>query len=104
MKIGIDLRFINDNVYSVFVTELVTELIKTNENNQYIIYVNHTIDIQNTNLKQKKVWIKNSGIKEQFQLYKILKKDNNDVMLFFNHLKPPIKFKKTTFIIILKAN
>jgi hypothetical protein len=94
MLIGLDLRFINDDLYSKFVLNLVTLLIKNNGENNYNIYINSQIILNENNLSQLKnvnineVNIKNFSIKEQTKFLKILKKDNNNLMIFFNLFKP----------------
>jgi hypothetical protein len=60
MKIGIDLRFISDELYSKFSIELVESLIKKNLEKKYILYLNEDINISNsTNIEKKIVNIKN---------------------------------------------
>ncbi len=89
MKIGIDLRFINDHLYSSFVLELVNSIIKDDKENKYIIYLNKDINlIESPNIEKKIININNWSLKEQFSFLKILKKDNNNTMLFFNEYKP----------------
>lgn len=89
MKIWLDLRFIADNIYSTFVIELVKELIQKDNENEYIIYTNNSIDgIEFSNSSLKNVSIKNWSIKEQTTYLNILKHDNNNLMIFFNHYKP----------------
>jgi hypothetical protein len=89
MKIWLDLRFINDNLYSAFTIELVKWLISQNQENTFIIYTNSILKwFNDSNTIIKNVWIKNISIKEQTIYLKILKNDNNNVMVFFNHYKP----------------
>ena len=89
MKIWIDLRFISEDLYSAFVIELVKWLIKQDKENIFTIYTNENLDwFISSNVKIKNVWIKNFTIKEQFNYFKILKKEKNNLMLFFNHYKP----------------
>ncbi len=89
MKIWLDLRFLWDDFYSKFVLQLTKELINKSIDNTFIIYTNTFLDwfdYQNTTIKN--VCIQNFSIKEQTCYLKILKKDNNNLMLFFNHYKP----------------
>jgi len=60
MKIGLDLRFLKENnLFSSFVVELITMLIKSPEKNTYIIYTNSGLNIkQSKNIITKKVDIK----------------------------------------------
>jgi len=89
MKIWLDLRFINDDLYSSFIIELVKWIIYQNKSNTFIVYTNKILewfDYKNCNIK--KVSILNNSIKEQFSYNKILKNDKNTLMIFFNHYKP----------------
>lgn len=89
MKIWIDLRFINDDIYSRFTLELVKNLIKKDSENFYIFYTNSFLEwLETKNSKVKNIWISNFSIKEQTTYLKILKDDKNDLMIFFNHFKP----------------
>ena len=104
MKVWIDLRFIWEDIYSKFISQLVEELIETEREHEYIIYWNWI----NRDYKDKKVIIKNVNIKiwsfeEQTKLNKIFKKDKNHLMLFFNQYKPILyKWQYITFIWSLK--
>lgn len=101
MKIGLDLRFLKENnLFSSFVVELITILIKSPEKNTYIIYTNSGLNIkQSKNIITKKVDIKLWSLKEQTTFYKILKKDNNNLMIFFD-IHKPIMYKKDYYIFI----
>ncbi len=89
MKIWLDLRFINDNLYSCFVIELVKWIISHQLSNDFVIYTNQKLEwFDFSNCIVKKVSILNNTIKEQTEYNSILKKDNNSLMLFFNHYKP----------------
>jgi len=89
MQIWLDLRFLKDNIYSAFTLELVNWLIFVNKNYNFIIYTNSNLKwFDYTNVIIKNVWIKNFSFKEQTKYLKILKKDKNNLMLFFNHFKP----------------
>lgn len=100
MKIWLDLRFIKDNIYSAFIIELTKGLIKNDTENDYIIYTNNFIEwFDFLNVSFKNVSIKNASIKEQTKYLKILKKDNNNLMIFFNHYKP-IFYRWNYFILL----
>lgn len=100
MKIWLDLRFISDNTYSTFVIQLVQELVQKNPNNNYLIYTNKNLELFNfQNVIIKNVGIKTFSIKEQINYLKILKKDKNNIMLFFNHYKP-IFYTWVSFILL----
>ncbi|MFK7780206.1 MAG: glycosyltransferase [Candidatus Gracilibacteria bacterium] len=89
MKIGLDLRFIDDNLYSAFTIELVKGLISQDDENSFILYTNSDMKgFDNVNTTIKNVGIKNFSLKEQTIYLRILKKDKNNLMLFFNHYKP----------------
>lgn len=89
MKIWLDLRFIGDNIYSTFVVELVKGLVEKDLEHSYVIYTNKNIDwLIFPNVIIKSIWIKNGSIQEQSKYLKILKHDNNNLMIFFNHFKP----------------
>ena len=89
MKIWLDLRFIADNIYSTFVLEMVKGIIKKDKENHFLIYANHVLEwFDYKNVDMHIVWIKNKSIAEQTKYLKILKKDNNNLMIFFNHYKP----------------
>lgn len=89
MKIWLDLRFISDNLYSAFVIELLKWMISINIENKFIIYTNSTLEwFDSENVTIKNIWIKNGSLKEQFKYLKILKKDKNNIVFFFNHYKP----------------
>ena len=89
MKIWLDLRFISDNLYSAFVIELVEWLIKQDNENTFIIYTNsNNILFEYPNVDFKNIWIENASLAEQITYLNILKKDKNNLMIFFNHYKP----------------
>lgn len=104
MKIGIDLRFVSDELYSRFAINLTKSLIKNNKNSNFTIYLNNFIEwFEENNIETKIVKIENASIKEQIDFLKILKKDKNSTMLFFNHFKPIFyKWDYTTIIWWLK--
>jgi hypothetical protein len=103
MKIWIDLRFLWNDVYSRFASQMVQFLIKK-ENNDYIIYTNSSINWFNKeNVTIKKVNIKNWSLEEQIKFKKILKNDKNNLVIFFNHFKPIFyKWQYITFVWSLK--
>jgi hypothetical protein len=89
MKIGLDLRFIKNDLYSEFVIELIEELTYADKENHYVIYTNSKWEVEETdNTSIKYIGVENGSVKEQFQFLKVLKKDKNDIMIFFNHYKP----------------
>ena len=90
MNIGIDLRFLEDDMYSHFAVELVKNLVEKNPQNNYNIYTSATdiFSLEAKNIRIHFTNIKNGSLKEQFQLSKIFSRDNNSFMIFFNHFKP----------------
>lgn len=92
MLIWLDLRFLSDDLYSNFVLNLVTKLVESDNWNFYKIYINwssHLLEnLKKENVEIKKINIKNFSIKEQTGFLKILKKEKNNLMIFFNHFKP----------------
>ena len=90
MKIGLDLRFINiHDLYSQFVIELVQSLLLNDKDNFYNIYLNTDIPFKFwENASLKSVWIKLGTLNEQTKFRKILKEDNNPLMIFFDFHKP----------------
>jgi hypothetical protein len=104
MKIWLDLRFINDDLYSSFVIELVKWIISKSNENEFIIYANINIQwFEFNNCTIRNINIKNNSLKEQTTFNKILKKDKNALMLFFNHYKPVFyKWEYYTLVASLK--
>lgn len=100
MKIWIDLRFLKNDIYSNFIIQLVKSFIESKKEVQYIIYTNDNIkwlSWKNIIIKKVDIWI--WTLKEQTKFFKILKNDNNNLMLFFNHFKPI--FYKWEYIILI---
>lgn len=105
MKIGIDLRFLSTDFYSTFVCELITKYIDKNPQNQYNIYTRHPdlFDVSVENIHIHLVDIECGSFLEQTKLSKIFSRDDNHLMLFFNHFKPLwYKWEYYTFIFGLK--
>lgn len=104
MKIWLDLRFLWDDFYSKFISQLTKELTYKNTNNSFIIYSNKDLDWFNEkNTVVKNINIKNFSIKEQTHYLKILNNDKNNLVLFFNHYKPLFyKWSYFTFLFSLK--
>lgn len=104
MKIGIDLRFIKDELFSKFAVDLSESLVKKSNKNKFVIYTNNDLGLTNSeNLEIKKVNIETWTLKEQIQFSKILKNDKNNTMIFFNHFKPIFyKWDYTTIVWWLK--
>lgn len=101
MKIWVDLRFLKrDNLYSLFAFEIVKELSK-NTNYKIVVFLNDSWDVAlfnsliKTEVVKEKSWslIENISLKTQF------KKQNFDLMVFFNEFKP-ITYKWKYIIVI----
>ena len=104
MKIWLDIRFVSSNIYSEFIIQLLREFVKKNKNQTFNIYINKQIEwFEWNNIILKKIWIKNFSINEQIKFYRILKNDNNELMIFFNQYKPILyKWEYKIFISSLK--
>jgi hypothetical protein len=73
--------------------------------NSYIVYANQDLKCfeNKKDVIVKKVNIENGSFREQTEFLKILKNDNNNLVLFFNHFKPIFyKGQYITFISSLK--
>lgn len=104
MKIWIDLRFIKNDIVSDFILKIIVSFINKNKDYRFIIYTNSYINLDNNiNTTIKKIDIKIWSIAEQIKFNNILKKDNLNLVLFFNHFKP-IFYKREyiTFVLSLK--
>ncbi len=99
MKIWIDLRFINDSPYSKFILQLLEAFVERKIEDEFIIYTNNKLSNFDhfSNTITKKVKIKLWSFAEQTSYNKILKEDNNNLMIFFNQFKP-IFYKKNYII------
>lgn len=104
MKIWIDLRFITDDLYSKFIAQMIETLVKERDENEYIIYANWAkASFSSDNIIIKNINIKIWSFAEQTKFNKILKKDKNSLMIFFNHYKPIFyKWPYITFVWSLK--
>lgn len=99
MKIWIDLRFLQkDNFYSLFVFEVVKQLIKTNKHN-IILYTNTKFDEELGDCKIEIVTEIIWSIWENFSLINKFKKEKFDLMIFFNEYKP-LSYKEDYILLI----
>lgn len=99
MKIWIDLRDLKqDYLYSLFILEVVKELIKTQKHN-VTVYSNENLELDITNCKielvQEKIW----SIGEKYILNNKFKKEKFDLMIFFYEYKP-ITYKDDYILLI----
>ncbi len=99
MKIWVDLRFLKqDNLYSLFILEVVKELVK-NQKHNVIVYSNDNLELNSDNCKielvKEKVW----SIGENLILNSKFKKEKFDLMIFFNEYKP-ITYKEDYIMVI----
>gem|GEM_PF-956232 len=75
--------------YSDFVKKLVIKLTTIDSNNSYSIYLHEDIQINlPASVTVNYCNIKIGTLAEQLQFGKILKKDDNQLMIFFNFWKP----------------
>ena len=105
MKIWLDLRFLhNKDRYSKFVAILVQYLIHLDKENRYTLYLNKELQTPfPKELNVKYIEEKPGSFLEQIKFQYILKKDANDLMIFFNEKKPLLyKWTHITFIKDLK--
>ena len=96
MKIWIDLRFLKKgDEYSNFVFKISQIIINTEKEVSFNIYLDLPFSHINFwgNCKNIVVLDKPWSLKEQSNFLKILNKENNDLMIFFDY-KKPIRYKK----------
>lgn len=105
MQIWLDLRFLKSNdKYSTFVAVLIQNLIHSDTENTYTLYLSEKTKTQfPPQLKVEYIKEEPSSITEQIKFNSKLKKDNNYLMIFFNENKPLLfKWKYILFIKDLK--
>ena len=105
IKVWLDLRFLkNWDKYSKFIAILIQHLIHIDTINNYTLYLSKDIKIKfpdsiNVKYIEEKPW----SFLEQIKFNFLLKKDNNNLMIFFNEKKPLLyKWKYLLFIKDLK--
>lgn len=101
-KIWLDLRFldVSDN-YSVFIATLLQKLINIDKNNKYKLYLSDKAKMKfSDSIEVSYISSKPWTLKEQVEFFRILKKDNNSLMIFFNEKKP--LFYKWKYILFIK--
>lgn len=100
MKIWIDLRFLKNTLYSQYIKFIIDYFIQQRENTSFIVYTNdEKLRFPWKNIEIKVVNIEIGSIQEQTKYLKILKDDNNDLMLFFDQHKP-ILYKDDYYTIV----
>ena len=100
MKIGLDLRFLNGDSYSKFIIELVKWLLYYDKENTYTIYTKRSYTVFHCeNATESIVKIENGSFAEQTKFLKILKEDDNHLMIFFHYSKP-LLYKKEYFTFV----
>lgn len=109
MKIWLDLRLTNNPwLFSDFIVELTKELILKNNEISFTIYCNNSEILENfpkkENIEIKNVNIKNWSLEEQTSFYSMLKKDKNDLVVFFDHNKPILYKKRFIFFVYSLEN
>ena len=100
--IWLDLRFLDlKDKYSVFVAILLQKLLSLDTNNKYKLYLSDKAKMKfNNNIDVEYISSKPWSLKEQINFYNILKKDENNLMIFFNEKKP--LFYKWKYILFIK--
>jgi glycosyltransferase involved in cell wall biosynthesis len=104
-KIWLDLRFLESwEKYSTFVAILVQHLIHLDTDNTYVLYLSDQTKTKFPDkLKVEYIKEKPWSLLEQIKFNNKLKKDNNDLMVFFSDKKPlQYKWKYIFFIKDLK--
>lgn len=90
MKIGVDVRFLENDLYSRFVVQLLNEMFIQRNETRFILYTNwkneHFHTLQNVTIKQVNIPL--GSLKEQTKFKSILTIDKNNLVLFFSHSKP----------------
>ncbi len=101
MKIGLDLRFLKKwDYYSDFVLQLVQNLIKTEINNDYYLFININFSSFDFWKNSQKVVVNTWNIyEEQIKFKKILDKYKLGKTIFFTYNKP-LKYKCNYIIFI----
>ena len=100
MKIWIDLRFLENTLYSQYIQRIIQHFIKQKEDTSFIIYSNsEKLSFSWKNIETKQVNIEIWSLQEQTKYLKILKEDKNDLMLFFDQHKP-ILYKDDYYTIV----
>lgn len=105
IKIWLDLRFLkNWDKYSKFIAILIQHLIHIDTSNIYTLYLSKDIKINfPPSINVKYIEEKPGSFLEQIKFNFLLKKDNNNLMIFFNEKKPLLyKWKYLLFIKDLK--
>ncbi len=101
MKIGLDLRLLKTGEsYSTFIALLLQKLISTDGDDSYTLYLSagsnaNFPDFVNVELIDEKPW----SFSEQLHFSRKLKRDKNDLMIFFNEDKP-LRYKGDYFIFV----
>ena len=104
MRIWFDLRLLEDkSPYAHFAKTLTKYFIQKNNSYTYNIYVQKE-NIASLGLSEDKakVWelsITHGTLNEQLQFWNILKKNKNDIMIFFHYSKP-LLYKKEYYLFI----
>ncbi len=90
MQIWLDLRFLKSwDKYSTFVAVLIQNLINTDTENIYTLYLSSENHIKfPPQLKVEYIKEEPASFSEQIKFNSKLKKDNNFLMIFFNEKKP----------------
>ncbi len=99
MKIGFDLRFLDDHLYAQFVKKLMTSILAQKTSHTYILYTQKQHDDFNiwSHVTQQITPIACGSLPEQTQLLRIYNQEACDMMIFFTH-HIPLWYKKPYII------
>src|SRR5579859_3088475 len=94
MRIGIDARLWNETGVGRYIRNLVENLLKIDEKNEYVLFINSefSLDFKFRNLRIVETDIRWHTVEEQLQFPKILEKENLD-LAHFPYFSVPIFYK-----------
>lgn len=100
MRIGLDLRFLENRLYDLFIYQLVSNLIKKDKQNQYTLYFSPKFSqkaIPGSEIKI--VDFNQNNIKKNWDFWNFLKKQDQQLIIFFDHYKP-LFYKKDYYVFV----
>lgn len=105
MKIGIDARFYSSSFTGIgrYVYELIENLLKLDQRNQYVLFFNNP-EFEKFTLPRKGVTkiladSPHYSFKEQWHFWRLLQKENLDLM-HFTHFNAPILYRRPSIVTI----
>lgn len=105
MTIGIDCRLYSPKYTGIgrYVFEFIQHLIEIDQDNSYILYFNQeeydAFNVPNERWQKKLVNVRHYSLREQWQFYRLLKKEPIDLM-YFPHFNAPILYRKPFVVTI----